>query len=95
MEIAGYFKNLIQFKNRHSSYEIKWKTTAACRVKERPVILDGYTYVNPVTDQRIELPSDKTFRVGGDVREKVFYKYLINLGNELDWSKLGSTPSRE
>ena len=64
-------------------------------MKERPVILDGYSYVNPVTDQRIELPSDKTFRVGGDVREKVFYKYLINLGNELDWSKLGSTPSRE
>ncbi|CBY39018.1 unnamed protein product, partial [Oikopleura dioica] len=82
------------FPDGDCSYEIKWKTTAACRVKERSVILDGYTYVNPVTDQRIELSSDKTFRVGGDVREQGFYKYLINLGNELDWSKLGSSHSQ-
>ena len=74
------------------SFIVDWCTSAACAVDLAPIELskDG-SFVDPVTDRIIIIDKKSTFLVTGDVRDNgESYKYLINLGNQIDFSVIGS-----
>ena len=71
-------------------YNIQWETSAACPVKQSPVELIGNSYNDPISGELITFFRDKTYLVTGDVRisekNSIFYKYLINLDNKIDFT---------
>ena len=70
---------------------MEWCTSAACPAKRRQVALTANTFVDPLSNEKITISQRETFLVTGDVRQlqsnsQKSYKYLINLGNNIDFS---------
>ena len=64
-----------------------WRSSAACAVKRETIILEDDGFTDPLSNEKIMIQRSDTFVVTGDVRDDgSSYKYLINLGNHIDFS---------